>query len=58
MLSSLCVLKVGANIDPQFSKIFFIKNIQMISIRFNLLSAQAGKPVPPEWARGSVNFLV
>jgi hypothetical protein len=34
--------------DLQFSKTLFIKNIMMISLRFNLLSAQAGKPVPPE----------
>jgi hypothetical protein len=34
--------------DPQFFKMFFIENIKMISLRFNLLSSQAGKPVPPD----------
>jgi hypothetical protein len=49
-LSSLCkcVLKVGAAIDePQVFKMLFIKNIKMISLKFNPLLAQAGKPVPP-----------
>jgi hypothetical protein len=35
--------------DPQFSKMLFIKNIKIISLSFNLLSAQAGKPVPPDF---------
>ena len=34
--------------DPQFFKIFFIKNIKVISLKFNPSSAQAGKPVPPD----------
>jgi hypothetical protein len=34
--------------EPQFFKMLFIKNIKMISLRFNPLSAQAGKPVPPD----------
>jgi hypothetical protein len=43
------VLKVGAAIDePQVFKMLFIKNIKMISLKFNPLLAQAGKPVPPD----------
>jgi hypothetical protein len=34
--------------DPQYFKMLFLKNIKMISLRINLLSAQAGKPVPPD----------
>jgi hypothetical protein len=34
--------------EPQFSKRLFIKNIKMIALRFTPLSAQAGKPVPPD----------
>jgi hypothetical protein len=35
--------------DPQFFKMLFIKNIKMISLKLNPLSAQAGKPVPPDF---------
>jgi hypothetical protein len=42
--------------DPQFSKMLFIKNIKVISLRFNPSSAQAGKPVPPD-SLGDINGI-
>ncbi len=35
--------------DSQFFKMLFIKNIKMIFVKINPLSAQAGKPVPPDY---------
>jgi hypothetical protein len=32
----------------QYSNMIFIKDIRMICLRYHLLSAQAGKPVPPD----------
>jgi hypothetical protein len=40
----------------QFFKMFFIKNIKVIALRFHHSSAQAGKPVPPD-SLGEINGI-